>query len=331
MLVTVTGGAGRLGNALVRTLLERGQKVRVLEPGQAVPKSLEGLDIELVHGSVLDAEAVERSIKGAEVVYHLAAKIHLDRDRDGSLQAVNVQGTQRVVEAVLRTKARLVHCSSHHALTREPLDQPLTEERPLALKEHNDYHRSKAEAEQVVLDAVAREGLDAVICNPATMIGPWDYEPSMMGRALLSLAKRKLPAVIDATSDYVDVRDVSDGMIAAAQKGQRGERYLLSGDVVNMEGILQYWQDITHVPAPRLRFPLWVAWTFVPGAMLYAKLSGTTPQLTPGLLHAAVSNSVVSKEKAMRTLGFKPRPIREALEGTYRFFVEQGWLEPRPA
>jgi dihydroflavonol-4-reductase len=329
MLVTVTGGAGRLGNALVRTLLDRGQKVRVLEPGDTVPKSLAGLDIELVHGSVLDPAAVERAVDHAEVIYHLAAKIHLDRDRDGSLQAVNVRGTEQVVKAVTRTRTRLVHCSSHHALTREPLDQPLTEERPLALNEHNDYHRTKAEAEQVVLDAVSRDGIDAVIVNPATMIGPWDFEPSMMGRALLSLAKRKLPAVIDAVSDYVDVRDVADGMIAASEKGQRGERYLLSGDVVSMEAILQCWQDITHVPAPRLRFPLWVAWGFIPGAMLYSALSGKPSELTPGLLRAAVSNAVVSKDKAQRTLGFRPRPIREALEGTYRFFLEQGWLTPR--
>jgi dihydroflavonol-4-reductase len=326
MLVTVTGGAGRLGNALVRALLARGQKVRVLEPGEGTPKSLAGLDIELVHGSVLDASHVEQAVAGADVVYHLAAKIHLDRDRDGSLQAINVRGTDRVVTAVGKTRARLVHCSSHHALTREPLDQPLTENRPLALGDHNDYHRTKAEAEQVVLDAVSRDGLDAVIVNPATMIGPWDFEPSMMGRALISLARRELPAVINALSDYVDVRDVADGMIAASEKGQRGERYLLSGDVLSMQAILEHWTSITNVPAPRLRFPLWVAWSFIPAAMLWSRLSGKPSELTPGLLRAAVSNTVVSKEKAQRVLGFQPRPIREALEGSYRFFVEQGWL-----
>jgi dihydroflavonol-4-reductase len=329
MLVTVTGGAGRLGNALVRALLHRGQKVRVLEPSEGMPKSLAGLDVELVRGSVLDQATVQRAVAGAEVVYHVAAKIHLDRDRDGSLQAVNVRGTDQVVMAVSRTRARLVHCSSHHALTREPLDQPLTEQKPLALRDRNDYHRTKAEAEQVVLDAITREGLDAVIVNPATMIGPFDYEPSMIGRALLLLARRELPAVINALTDYVDVRDVADGMIAAAERGQRGERYLLSGEVLGMDDILRMWSAITGVPAPRINFPLWFAWSFIPGAMLWSRLSGKPPEITPGLLRAAVSNKVVSKDKAVRALGYRPRPIQEALESTHRFFVEEGWLPER--
>ncbi|MDX1496975.1 MAG: NAD-dependent epimerase/dehydratase family protein, partial [Salinisphaeraceae bacterium] len=89
--VCVTGGSGRLGNVLVRTLLTQGHQVRILEAGTGTPRSLEGLNVELIYGSVLEPETVERAIGDAEVVYHLAAKVDLDRDLDGSVMKVNIE------------------------------------------------------------------------------------------------------------------------------------------------------------------------------------------------------------------------------------------------
>jgi dihydroflavonol-4-reductase len=335
MLMTVTGGAGRLGNALVRLLVERGHRVRVLEPGEGPLPGLAGVpNVELVRGSVLDPEVVARVVQDAEVVYHVAAKVHLDKDRDGSLYAVNVRGTDHMVRAVAKTGKKLVHCSSHHALDREPLDVPLDEARPLALHDPCDYHRTKAQAEELVLQAVARREVDAVIVNPATMVGPWDFEPSMLGRALLLLAKRELPAVIDALTDYVDVRDVAEGMVTAAEKGVRGERYLLSGEVLSLAEVLGLWGEITGVAQPRLCLPVWAAWAFVPAAAVWSMVSGKPPELTPGLLRAAVGNRAVSQDKARAALGWNPRSMRTSLADTYTFFVEQGWLtdksRPRP-
>ncbi|MBV8062135.1 MAG: NAD-dependent epimerase/dehydratase family protein, partial [Nevskia sp.] len=99
MLAAVTGGGGRLGCSLVRALLERGGRVRVLEPGTGVPASLAGLDVELIRGSVLSADDVARLVEGTDVVFHLAAKVDLGKDRDGSIRAVNVDGTRSVAEA----------------------------------------------------------------------------------------------------------------------------------------------------------------------------------------------------------------------------------------
>lgn len=80
MHAAVTGGGGRLGCSLVRALLQGGHSVRVLEPGAAMPASLAGLDVELVRGSVLSADDVARLVDGVQVVFHLAAKVNLDKD-----------------------------------------------------------------------------------------------------------------------------------------------------------------------------------------------------------------------------------------------------------
>ena len=325
MLALVTGGGGRLGNVLVRELLRRQHRVRVLEPGSR-PESLAGLDIELVSGSVLNEDDVERAIEHVDVVYHLAAKIDLRPRKDPMMYPINVDGTARVVAACLCRGVRLVHTSSHHALEREPLQEPLTEDKPLALKEKCQYHRSKAIAETVVLDHCQR-GLDAVIVNPGSIIGPYDFEPSMIGAVLIELYRGRLPILLDILSDYVDVRDVVSGMIAAAEAGRCGERYLLTGDVVPTMEMVSLFGEVTGVEMPTLALPLWVGWVMLPVALAGSAMTGKDPFITADLLRASVTNEVVSHEKASRELGYSIRPLRESLRDAVAWYQERGWLE----
>jgi dihydroflavonol-4-reductase len=324
VLALVTGGGGRLGNVLVRRLLDNGQEVRVLEPG-SLPESLAGLDIDFVSGSVLDAADVVRALDGVDVVYHLAAKIDLSPKKDPMMYSVNIEGTHTVVEACLSLGLRLVHTSSHHALEREPLDQPLTEDKPLALDEKGEYHKTKAIGETIVLDACER-GLDAVIVNPGSMIGPHDFEPSMIGAVLIDLYFGRVPVLLEMLSDYVDVRDVADGMIAAAEKGRRGERYLLTGDVIPVKEMVSLYGELTGVKVPTRALPLWVGWVLLPFALLGSAMTKKEPFITADMLRASVSNEVVSHDKAHRELGYTIRPLRESLTDAVAWYRERGWL-----
>ena len=324
MLALVTGGGGRLGNVLVRRLLEGGHQVRVLEPG-ARPESLAGLDIDFQSGSVLDAGEVDQAVDGVDVVYHLAAKIDLRPKKDPRMFTINVEGTRTVAEACLARGLRMVHTSSHHAVEREPLDQPLTEDKPLALDEKCDYHRSKAIGETSVLDACAR-GLNATIVNPGSMIGPNDYEPSMIGAALIDMYFGRVPVLLDLLSDYVDVRDVADGMIAAAEKGRVGERYFLTGDVVPIMEMVSLYGELTGAKVPTRALPLWVGWVLLPFALAGSAITKSDPFITADMLRASVSNAVVSHEKARRELGYEIRTLRESLSDAVEWYRARGWL-----
>ena len=324
MVALVTGGGGRLGNVLVRRLLENGQKVRVLEPG-TLPESLAGLDIEFMSGSVLDTGEVARATDGVDVVYHLAAKIDLSPKKDPMMYIINVEGTRNVVDACLSSGLRLVHTSSHHALEREPLDQPLTEDKPLALNEKCEYHRSKAIGETIVLDACER-GLDAVIVNPGSMIGPHDYEPSMIGAVLIDLYFGRVPVLLEMLSDYVDVRDVADGMIAAAEKGRTGERYFLTGEVIPVREMVSLYGELTGAKVPTRALPLWVGWVLLPFALAGSAVTKKEPFITADMLRASVSNDVVSHDKAHRELGYAVRPLRESLTDAVAWYRERGGL-----
>jgi dihydroflavonol-4-reductase len=301
-----------------------GRRVRVLEPGD-LPESLAGLDIEFQSGSVLESDDVARATDGVDVVFHLAAKIDLSPRKDPMMYRINVDGTRKVVDACLSRGLRLVHTSSHHAVVREPLDEPLTEDKPLALEEKCQYHRSKAIGETIVLDACER-GLDAVIVNPGSMIGPHDYEPSMIGAALIDMYFGRVPVLLELLSDYVDVRDVADGMIAAAEKGRRGERYFLTGDVIPIMEMVSLYGELTGAKVPTRALPLWVGWTLLPFALAGSAVTKKPPFITADMLRASVSNEVVSHEKARRELGYTIRSLRESLGDAVAWYQERGWL-----
>ncbi len=296
----------------------------MLEPGDR-PESLAELSIDFVSGSVLDSNDVAHAVEGADVVYHLAAKIDLRPKKDPMMFAINVEGTRNVVDACLRHGVRMVHTSSHHAVEREPLSEPLTEERPLALREKCDYHRSKAIGETIVLEGCKR-GLNAVIVNPGSMIGPYDFEPSLIGAALIDMYFGRVPVLLDLLSDYVDVRDVADGMIAAAEKGRCGERYFLTGPVVPIMEMVSTYGELTGAKVPTRALPLWFGWVLLPFALAGATVTKKDPFITADMLRASVSNAIVSHDKASRELGYRVRSLRESLTDAVQWYRERGWL-----
>jgi dihydroflavonol-4-reductase len=279
----------------------------------------------MVQGDVRDLDSLCRAFQGADVVYHLAACISLSMDDWSVLEAVNVIGTRNVIEACRRTGVRrLVHFSSIHALVQEPLSVPVDESRPLvASRRHPPYDRSKAAAETEVRRAI-EQGLDAIIINPTAIIGPHDYQPSYFGEALLLLAKRKLPALVTGGFDWVDVRDVVAGAMLAEAGAPRGAGYLLSGHWVSLCDIAAGVAEITGVPATKFVFPLWLARLGAPIIKGISRLQGKRPLYTDVSLRALKSNRHISHEKATRELGYKPRPFRETLADTLRWFEESG-------
>ena len=250
-LVAVTGAAGHIGANLVRSLLAQGRRVRALVREHTA--GIDGLPVELLRCDVTDVEACRRGLAGAQIVYHLAARISVGWDPPGPVEAVNFGGTRNVVEACLACGVqRLVHFSSIHAFSADPLDGVIDESRPLAQNQPRTliYDRSKAEAERLVAAAVAR-GLDAVIVNPSSVIGPYDFMPSAMGEALIDLVHGRFPALVGGAGfDWVDVRDVVASALVAECRGREGQHYLLSGHWLSFVELARLWGGCR---APRSR------------------------------------------------------------------------------
>jgi dihydroflavonol-4-reductase len=325
MTVVVTGAGGHIGANLVRALMAQNRPTRCLVHvhGQA----LGGLDAEVVKGDIRDLDSLCRAFEGADIVYHLAGCISLSMDDWPWLESVNVIGTRNVIEACRLTGVRrLVHFSSIHALVQEPYSVPVDESRPLVdSRRCPPYDLSKAAGEKEVRQAIGK-GLDAVIIYPTAIIGPHDYQLSYFGEALLLLARHGLPSLVTGGFDWVDVRDVVAGAILAEKKAPPGAAYLLSGHWISMRDIAAMVADITGVPAPWLVCPLWLAHLGAPFIKAVSRLNGQRPLYTGVSLRALRSNRHISHARATRELGYQPRPFRETLLDTLRWFEENGQL-----
>ena len=316
-MILVTGATGHVGNVLVRQLLARGAQVRALVlPGEDAP-SLQGLEVERVEGDVLDPTTLERAMDGVEVVYHLAGVISILPGSEDIMRRVNVEGVRNVVNAALKVGVRrLVHISSIHAFKRVPSGITLDETVPFAPDSPaGAYDRTKAEGTLAVLQAV-RQGLDAVIVCPTGVIGPHDYLTSEMGQTILDFAKRKLHFLVDGAYDFVDVRDVAQGLILAREKGRPGEVYILSGARVKLVQLKKVVQEVVGVRSPAVVLPFGLAHLVATLSERFYRWTGATPRLTRYALRTVQESSDFRCDKARRELGYTPRPLRDSIADT---------------
>ena len=325
MTTVVTGAAGHIGGALVRALLANGRPVRAVVHRDR--RAVEGLNVEVVSGDVLDPASLQQAFAGADTVFHAAGHVSILMDEWPLLEAVNVRGTRNVVETCLSCGVRrLIHFSSIHALDLARWDGPVDESwAPASESRRLPYDRSKVEGEQEIRSGIQR-GLDAVILNPTAVLGPLDYRPSHMGQVLLALAQGRLPMLVEGGFDWVDVRDVAEGAILAEQKATAGARYILSGHWLSVRDLARVVTSVTGVRTPRLACPMPVAQIGAPLATALARLVGKRPIFTRAALSVLSGNSWISHERATRDLGYHPRPFDETVRDTFQWFIEVGYL-----
>ena len=321
MITLVTGATGHIGTNLVRALCGRKRRVRVLIHCRDWPMA--DLDVEPVQGDICDRASLERAFLGVGSVFHLAGRISIVREKWAVLEKTNVTGTRNIVQACLDSGVRrLVHFSSIHALLPTSPDMPVDESCPLAKGPNCPaYDRSKARGEEEVRRGI-EEGLEAVIIIPTAVIGPFDFQPSYLGAALLAMAQGKLPALIRGGFDWVDVRDVVEGAIQAETLGLPGARYLLSGHRASVREIADLVADITGIPAPKMVFPMWMAQAGAPLVEKITQLAKKRSLFTSESVRALRGGHNISHEKATRELDYRPRPLRDTIADTLVWFGE---------
>jgi dihydroflavonol-4-reductase len=322
---TVTGATGHLGNVLVRELLRRGKRVRALvQPGDE-GRALSGLDVERVEGDVLRPETLPAAFAGVDVVFHLAGVVSISSLDIETVRTVNVDGTRNVVRAAREAGVkRLVYTSSVHALTEPGKGGVLTEEAGYdPARAPGDYGKAKATASRIVLDAV-RDGLDAVIVNPVYVLGPHDYRLSEIGEVIVMFSRFPVPAGMDGCYDFVDVRDVAIGHVLAAERGRKGESYLLSGERMTVRELMRNLAGLAGRTPPRVFISLRVAAGIAAFAPLFEKVTRRRSLLTPYAVHTLAVDFEIRDRKAREELGHAPRPVVQTLRDAW------DWMKTHP-
>jgi dihydroflavonol-4-reductase len=328
-MIVVTGATGHIGNVLVRELLALGRKVRALVLPEDNLRPLSGLNVEIVNGNVTDRASLETAFKEANSVFHLAGIITIMPGMKEILEKVNIEGVRNVAAACRSAGVRrLIYTSSIHAIAEPPHGTPIDESQPFKPESVlGDYAWSKARASLLLLDEAKKGGLDVVICCPTGVIGPYDYNVSNIGQLIRDFDSGHLKSYVSGAYDFVDVRDVADGLILAAEKGENGRHYIFSGSQVQIPELMQELARDIGKAAPTYRIPTLLARTAGVLASVYYRILRRTPIFTAYSIDVLASNSMVSSARARAELGFTSRPWQESIRDQVAWFRSKGIMK----
>ena len=323
----MTGATGMLGANLAIKLHNSGYAVRCLKRPESKTWHLRRFPVEWVDGDVTDPYSLERCFAGCDAVFHCAGIIGFTGISLERARQVNIQGVRYVVQAVRRTGvSRLIHCSTVSAIgLREgvPADETtIWNRRELGIL--TIYSWTKHEGQKILLHAV-KQGLDAVVVNPCFMVGPYDPKPSS-GKLILPVARGAGIGFPGGANNFVDVRDVCEGMIGAWKKGRSGELYILGGENMSYRDFFVRIARIAGVRSPIFRIPKAISLLGGYIGDLRSRLSGTEAAVTSGAARVAYADHTFSSAKAERELNYRPGPVDRAIVDAHSWYRLAGFL-----
>lgn len=323
-MILVTGATGFLGPYLVRKLLERGEKVRILVRHPNHLGSIDDLKekLSVAKGDVLDLDSLEDAFDNVEKVYHLAAVVSFWRGKYREMKSVNVNGTENMVNLALEKKVkRFLHVSSSSAFGRSLFEEFITEETKWKKSPYNTFYAgTKRQAELCVFRAIT-EGLDAVIANPAVIIGAGNWSKGTP--RLFRRVYKGLPFYNDGANSFVDVRDAAEALILLMERGQTGEQYLLSAEYLLYKDFFDRIAERLNAKKPYLKVGGWIGNIGGTTLEILGMLRNKEPLITRETVGLAQRQYRYSSKKFQDEFGFSFRSFEETLNYTCECFKRE--------
>jgi dihydroflavonol-4-reductase len=328
MKALVTGATGFVGSAVVRELLLHDWNVRALIRSRSDRRNITDVPVEIIEGDLNDSACLDPACEDCDALFHVAADYRLWARNPEELYATNVQGTYNIMDAAMRVDVKRIVYTSSVAVLGLPRDGVCADEStPTTLEEMvGHYKRSKYLAEESVR-ALIQQGAPIIIVNPSTPLGPRDVKPTPTGRIVVDAARGRMPAYVDTGLNIVHVDDVAHGHLLAWERGRVGERYVLGGENASLQTLLTEIATIVGRKPPTIRLPHRLVTPFAYVAEALALIRNKAPQLTVDSMRMAQKKMFFSSAKAEQELGYRARPMREAVVDAVRWFEENGYLK----
>ncbi len=323
--ILVTGGTGFLGRHLIHQLRERAPEATLRVLTRSFDLELADQGVELIEGSLTEAQDVRRAVEGAHQIYHLAGRVERDSERAHLMYDLHVEGTRHLLDASRDQpvdKIVLASTSGTVGVSKDP-EFLATEHSPYVEHIVKDwpYYLSKIYTERVAQRFVEEYDLPVVTLRPSLLLGPGDRKQSSTGDVTLFM-KKKIPAALNGGISFVDVRDCADAFIAAMEHAAPGSTYLLGGANMELVTFFEHLEHITGIRAPWLPIPdeaMSLGAKLLNGAM---RTLGRKAEVDPISVEMARHYWYVDSAAARRDLGFSPRDPMETLRDTVRW-IEQ--------
>ncbi|WP_067620270.1 hopanoid-associated sugar epimerase [Alicyclobacillus acidiphilus] len=323
MRALVTGGSGFVGYHVVSVLLQKGHAVRAMVRNEQSAGRLADLGAEILYGDLADGTGLDDAVRGCDAVFHVAAHYSLDRRDDALMYAANVEGTRRIIDAVRRAgNVRLVYTSSTAAVKLRDDGRPSAETDGFNDPDrvHSTYKRTKVLAERLAMDA-AKDGVDVVIVNPSTPVGPFDVKPTPTGRIVLDTMLGKMPAYVETGLNLVAVEDVALGHLLAFERGVRGERYILGNQNMHFGDLVATVARLAGRKPPTVKLPFWFAMSVaVIDDWMLSPILRRPPRAPVAGVQLAKTPMYFDAAKAVRELGMPQSPVEDALRRAVEWF-----------
>ena len=323
----VTGATGFLGRAVAEELVRRKAQVHALVLHDDPCINLLPKEVHTVIGDVCDKGSLSDFFADAgsrTCVIHCAGIVSVASRPGPRLYQVNVGGTWRVLrQCMAHDVGKMVYVSSVHAIPEKPKGCTITEDCEFSPGlVDGDYAKSKAAATELVFDAAER-GLNASIVFPSGIIGPGDLQGGSFTSMAKSFLAGKLPLAVRGGYDFVDVRDVANGILACSESGEPGKGYILSGCYVTICRMLQLVGKAAKLKHRSICLPLGLARLAAPYYERRSLRERKPLFFTPYSVSVLASNGQFSHAAASECFAYQPRPMEETLGDMTAWLLNQ--------
>lgn len=331
-LYLVTGATGFVGNNLVKLLLAQNKRIRCIVRSIAKARSIFGEEapIEYIEGSVTDPVTVKKAFGDHSdlIVLHVAGVVSISgKKHQRAMYETNIGGTVCLVDQACASGVKkFVYVSSVHAIAPPPKGVIVEDQTFDPNKVKGVYAKTKSIGSAYVLKAAKERDLDAVLLHPSGIIGPNDYGETYLTKLIIDYKRNRLPAGVKGGYNFVDVRDVAESVLAAAQYGVKGESYLVTGEYVTVKQLFEILYRQLHGKNIRLILPIWVAYVGLPFLKLYSMFRRAEPLYGAYALYTLQSNGNFTSAKAEATWGYHPRTVEQSISDSIEFLKEEGRL-----
>ncbi len=318
----VIGANGFLGSHVTRLLVENGNEVHVMVRPTANTRPIDDLQLTRFHGDVFDSPTLRAAMDGVDDVYYCVVDTRAWLRDTAPLFRTNVEGLRTVLDVAVEANLRRFVFTSTYATVGRRHGHVATEEDRIGNRRVSPYVQSRVQAEDLVMRYAAEAGLPAVAMCVSTTYGSGDWGRTPHGAFIAGAVFGKLPFMMDGIQlEVVGVDDAARAMILGAERGRVGERYLISERMIALTDVVRIAADEAGVPPPRRSISVPMLYALGALGSLRARLTGKDAELSLASVRMMRAEAPVDHSKAVRELGWQPRPVEESIREAARFWA----------